>query len=322
MGMKKRHRLFVSLLTGIVLIVISFSAGLVLTRHLEQTTNPLLDPSVNSPNLSQTLINFDPLRQDIKKYLASLNIDHSFYFEYLPNGVNIRDGSEQQAIAASLLKTPVVMDLYKLAEQKKLSLEDTVVVEERDISTDAEYGDPSGLSTGDTISLRNAARIALQKSDNTAISVVRRTVQPLVTTDTDVFESLDISYTVGDAANDASASKTVLISARSYSSILKCLYYTCFLEPADSQEILTYLIGSAGQERLPAGINKITDIKIAHKIGSSLNGDSDCGIFYKPKQPYLVCLIFRGKDTDKSNDTDKYFQKVSKMVYDYVSKEK
>jgi len=76
---------------------------------------PLLDPSVSNPNVHPEIINFDPLRQNLKQYLDGLDLSHSLYFEYLPNGANISNGADNQSEAASLLKVPIVMDLYRLS---------------------------------------------------------------------------------------------------------------------------------------------------------------------------------------------------------------
>jgi len=324
---KKRVLVGIGCVLGaFVLVGIGLFAGISHNHNgaLAETKNPfpLLDTSVNDNSVQQDIINFDPLRQNIKQYLASLNIPHSFYFEYLPNGVNIRDGEDQTTIAASLMKTPIVMDLYSLAEAKKLDLRQTTTIEQDDINNDPEYGNPAGLSpsdltVGQTITYKQAAYLALHDSNNTAIDIVKRIINPLLTSDTDVVSSLDVAYT--NTGSDPST-RVFQISARSYGSIMKCLYYSCFLNPKDSQEVLTDLIGSAGQNELAAGVP--SGVQVAHKIGSAQNRQSDCGIVYQPKQPYLVCTMFFPGQQTTAIDTSPYFQKISKMISDYVISKK
>jgi len=310
-------RAFVSILVVALLvsggILVGWKAA---NRHAYDTANayPLLDPSVSQPNVHQEIINFDPLRQNLKQYLASLNASHSFYFEYLSNGSNIRDGADQTSVAASLMKLPVVMDLYKLSEAGKLNLDEQATVKQSDINTDSDYGDPTHLKAGDTLSLRQAAQITLQDSDNTTLNVIKDKVLPLLNDDTDAIQSLDISFTLtGDNPGNEQAN----ISARSYSSVLKCLYYSCFLRAGDSEQLLNYLIGSVEQNRLVAGVGQ--GIEVAHKVGSSAtNTQSDCGIIYYPGKPYLICLMFFGS-TVGNTSTDAYFQHVSQMIYNYVA---
>jgi beta-lactamase class A len=316
MGKRQRKNIVIGVVVAILLIALSGVTGWLLAdRNNSRIAYPLLDPNVVNSRIQQNIISFDPLRQDIKAYLTSLNLSHSFYFEYLANGVSIRDGEDQGSVAASLMKTPVVMDLYKLGEEKKLNLDDTVAIQQSDISTDNEYGNPSALAVGNTISLRNAAKLALHDSDNTAITVIKRVVTPMVTDSTDAIQSLDISYTLsGTDPTD----KVLKISARSYSSILKCLYYSCFLEPRDSQQLLEYLTNSVIQTRIEAGVPK--DVGVAHKVGSGIKAQSDCGIVYQPGKPYLICLMFWNYPNTNGGETDGYFKKVSQMVSNYVIK--
>lgn len=320
MGKNKPLKLVIGILAGVLLLGAGIALGWYIFSPTHQASKyPLLDPSVVNPGVQQQQINFDPIRQQVKTYLKSLNTSFGFYFEYLPNGSNIRVDDDSVSVAASLMKTPVVMDLYKLAESGKINLEDTTIIEQGDINTDNDYGDPSGLTAGQTISLRNAARLALHNSDNTAVSIIKRVITPLVTDETDSIQSLDIAYTFGaDGSGNPSSEKVLKINARSYGSVLKCLYYACFVNVRDSQEILGYLVGSAGNDRLTAGVPN--SVKVAHKVGSAIKAQSDCGIIYQPGKPYLICLMFWDYPNSSGKETSDYFKNVSKMLYNYVSK--
>ncbi|MBW4061793.1 serine hydrolase [Candidatus Saccharibacteria bacterium] len=272
----------------------------------------LLDPSVSDSATHPEIINFDPLRQNLKLYLAGLNVSHSLYFEYLPNGVNIRDGDDNTSQAASLLKTPLVMDLYKLAEQGKISLDNVSTVNPVDLDADPVYGNPTHLRIGDKLTLRQAAQITLKYSDNTTLSLIKDRIIPIIDSSSDSFRSLDLTLTFGSLATN----QQVAISSRSYASILKCLYYACFNSPDDSTQIITDLFGSSELNRLVAGVP--TDIKVAHKVGSgSTSAQSDCGIIYDPGKPYLVCLMLF--NIPSTTNVNPYFQHVSQMIYDYVN---
>jgi beta-lactamase class A len=310
-----------SLLYLAVLIVVGFatySLGLQSSRQTavaQKTASNiygLLDPSISNPDNQLKIINFDPLRQSILTYLNSLNVSHSFYFEYLPDGITIRSDEDSTSEAASLMKTPLVMDLYKLSEQGKINLNDEQTVEPVDIDPDPTYGNPTHLKVGDRISLQQAAQITLNQSDNTTLNIVKSAILPLVDNTSDSFLSLDLDYTVGGLANN----QQITIGARSYSSILTCLYFSCFNTPEDSNQIINFLVGSAEPSRLVSGVP--ADIKVAHKVGSGgSTSQSDCGIFYYPQKPYLVCLMFF--NIPDANNPDPYFQHISKMIYDYIS---
>lgn len=120
-----------------------------------------------------SIVNFQPLRAQIKDYLAYTGLAHSFYFEYLPTGTSVRDGDQNQLVGASLMKIPIVMDLYKAVERDKARLDQQVTVPQTVLgSEDQEFGNVRKLKAGDQLKLEEAAMIALKESDNTAAYTV------------------------------------------------------------------------------------------------------------------------------------------------------
>ncbi len=275
-----------------------------------QSEYPLLAKRIFLDQPNDTIINFSPLREDVKKYLADSGIPHSFYFEYLPTGTSIRDGEANELVGASLMKIPIVMDLYKAAEMGKVDLDKQVTVPQEAVSNDGVYGNTEQLKPGDQITLREAAKIALTESDNTAAYLVYAATKDIISADDSSIKRLDVELN----ETTTSSGNYVLIGARSYSSFLQCLYFSCHLSFNDSQEILGYLTESEDNNRLRAGVP--SDVKVARKIGSfSDQTQSDCGIVYVPNRPYTLCLMLQVDD----KNADKHFQVVSKKVYDYVT---
>lgn len=262
---------------------------------------------VEEPN--DILIDFAPLRLQIQDYLEKSGIGHSFYFEYLPTGTSIRDGENKELVGASLMKIPVVMDLFKAAEQGKIDLDKPVTVELGDVSLDEQFGNPNSLKEGEIITLREAAKTTLEDSDNTAAQIVFRSTTDLLTVSDHAINNLDIEKSTRNEGQGDLA----LIGARAYSSILKCLYFSCFLSPEHSQEILTLLTETTSANRLKAGVPD--NVNVAHKFGSFSDiTQSDCGIIYLEKRHYLLCLMM-----ETNNSVDKYFVDISRMTYEYIS---
>jgi len=307
------------LITTIVFMGLSLVLGMLYLRsqtvagRYEQDQNPLLAKGLFLENPSDIIINFEPLRKEIKAYLTSTGLTHSFYFEYLFTGTNIRDGKDNKLVGASLMKIPIVMDLYKAVEQGKITLDKKVFVPQNTAAasgTDEQYGNQKNLKPGDQISLREAAKIALVESDNTAAFTIFEATKDLLPAKEQSINSLDVETRVGEAEQGNYA----LIDARSYTSFLKCLYFSCFLSMHDSQEILDYLTTTADDSRIPAGVPE--QVKVAHKIGSFSDvTQSDCGIVYASNRRYALCLML---DTDVKT-ASQHIKKVSEMVYNYVT---
>lgn len=258
---------------------------------------------IESPN--DPLINFTPLRLQLRTYMLEKNLKGSLYFEYLPTGTNVRVDDDSQEAAASLMKIPAVMELYKAAEFGRVDLD--APQELRSEWLDDRFGSLYQQGAGYTLSLREAARIALTDSDNTAINMVIALSRELLLPAENVLTFLDVDFVRPDEDR-------LTISARSYSSFLKCLYFSCYLSPDNSQQILTFLSSTNFNDRLRAGVP--SEITMSHKIGTFNNSVmSDCGIIYEPKRPYLLCIMLEVADDQTGNQ---HFAAISKMAYEYI----
>ncbi len=257
-----------------------------------------------SPN--DSWVNFSSLRNQINKYYAENNLVGSIYFEYLPTGTSVRINGDERNIAASLIKLPAAMDLYKVSELGKVNLDQTITLKQEWL--DDQYGTLYQKGAGYQLTLRDAVRIMLQDSDNTALKAVSASLGTLLNADQNAFSSLDMDYQVN---KDFSIS----IGARSYSSTLKCLYFACYNNKEDSQTILKYLTVTPYKTRIVAGVSD-KDLKIAHKIGTQLNEvQSDCGIVYYPKRNYVLCVMIQGNESPES---DKKIADITKITYDFI----
>lgn len=251
-------------------------------------------------------VNFSTLRKEINDYYTNNNLAGSIYFEFLPTGTSIRINGDEEQVAASLIKLPAAMDLYKAAELGKVNLDDTVTLRQEWL--DSQYGELYKKGAGYTLTLREAVKIMLEQSDNTALKAVSSKLANQLASDQNVFASLDMDFVQNQDL-------TVSIGARSYSSTLKCLYFACFNSKEDSQELLGYLTKSDFNSRIVAGVAD-KNIPVAHKIGTNFNKtQSDCGIVYYPKRNYVLCAMIQGPE---SAESDKHISEISKIVYRFI----
>jgi beta-lactamase class A len=311
-----RHRALIIISTFFFLTNILF-AGLYFSGQNNKSRDaevyPLLSKRIFLEDSSDVLVNFQPLREDIRGYLDNTGVAHSFYFEYLFTGSTIRYGDDNKLVGASLMKIPIVMDLYKASELGKINLDQEITVRANDINADPQFGNQDGLKAGDVITLREAAKISLTESDNTASLIIFNSTQGLLEEADQSINNLDIETTV----KDSDQGKFALISARSYSSFLKCLYFSCYLSTDHSQEILNELTlaKDVGAERIRAGVP--SGVKVAQKFGSFSDiTQSDCGIIYAENRRYALCVML---DTD-ANTANNHIKKLSEMVYSYVTR--
>ena len=270
---------------------------------------PLLSPRIFADNPNDILVRFFPLRKQIEAKFKALpeGTQYSFYFEYLPSGTSIRIGDDNELVAASLIKVPLVMNLYRAAELGKIDLDKTVTIQQDEL--DGAYGDLWEKGAGAKYTLRQLARFALEQSDNTAAHAIYNHTMSLLKEEDQSLAQLDVDQTLQDG--------NAIINAKSYTSILKSLYFAAYVGRDSSNEILSYLTNSAEHERLTRDLP--SHVRVAHKNGvyDQISIESDCGIIYAAKRPYALCMMM-GLPKDQAND---FIAEVSKIIYDYVIKQ-
>lgn len=267
----------------------------------------LLSPRLFAENQNDIIINFMDLRKQLRADVETFPFKVGFYFEYLPSGTSIGIKEKDDFAIASLLKVPLVMAAYKASNDNKIALSDTLIIRKEDL--DSGFGTLYTRGVGTKIELKEAMRLALVESDNTAKNVITASI-PLNYLE-DVFDSLDIAKDIDG--------KTILISPKGYASILRSLYLSSYLPYAQSNQILTWLSETSFNDKIAAPIPP--NVKVAHKIGSfesknqGENVFTDCGITYVPKRPYILCVMVNAEEAKAKNA----MQFLSDHVYRYVS---
>lgn len=295
------------ILLGIILLL-SILLGFVLLGNngnkfpTEIAKYKYLSPRILQEYHNDILINFLPLRNRLKEVTAPWQNSFGLYFEYLPSGTSIGINEKNEFPAASLFKVPVVMAYYHKKERLGQTNDPIVTIQEGQI--DKEFGQLWKKGPGTQINLKDAVRLAITESDNTAVVVIG---DQLTQEDFEpIYEGLDIDLQVTD--------KGSIITAKHFSSILKALYFSSVLSKEDSNEILNLMTKTKFNDMLPAGIQ--SNIPVAHKIGILKNQEyTDCGIVYEPKRPYLLCMISAGDEAEARER----MKIVSNTIYEFVS---
>lgn len=306
----KRNLLTITLL---LVILITFVYHLSLLRDKEANSlsakvalYPHISVRALRENPNDLLLNFLPLRNNLRTEIAPWGDSFGMYFEYLPTGTSVNINGNNEFYAASLFKTPVVMALYHTRE--RLGKNDDPVVALKPENLDEKFGNLWKKGAGYKIKQSELVKLALEESDNTAI----KSLFPFIGSVDfeDVYQGLDINLDTN--------SKGAILSAKSYSSIFKALYFAAVISVDHSELILNHLSKTIFPDKLVAGVP--SGIEVAHKIGNFIDSDgneafTDCGIVYKPKRPYLLCMVSR---TDEQTARVR-MQDISKMIYDYLS---
>ncbi len=307
--MKKRTVLYAF---GALIVLNALVWAFFMTRsdNVAQSDYPFLSPRIFADNPNDILIRFFPLRKEIEAKFSTLPADtqYSFYFEYLPSGTSMRIGDDNELIAASLIKVPLVMNLYRAAEMGKINLNTVVTIEASEL--DDAYGDLWKKGANTKMTLRELAQLALSESDNTASRTIYDHVKGLLKEEDQSLAQLDVDQNLENGQ--------AVINAKSYTSVLKSLYFASYVDRNSSNEILSFLSQSTENRRLTKHLP--SGLKVAHKNGvyNQEWTESDCGIIYVPKRPYTICMMVGLPETEANN----FIADVSKTIYNYVISDK
>jgi beta-lactamase class A len=271
------------------------------------THYPYLAKRILIENPHDLLINFMPLRTKLRSLIQNdYHNDFSIYFEYLPTGTSVGVNDRIEFYTASLIKVPVAMAYYHHQKSNGITEHPMLTIQEHNFGK--AFGNLWKRGAGTKISADETIKIMLTESDNTAYSMLVDYIDP---EDMQyVFDGLDLPAKSGER-------NQIIMNVKSYSSILKALYFSAIVSKDNSQHILELLTKTKFNDKLVAGIPP--DIPVAHKIGTyDLSGKivfSDCGIVYLSKRSYLLCMA---SSTDEQTSRER-MKTVSKIVYDFVS---
>ena len=228
--------------------------------------------------------------------------DVALAVRHLETGETFTYQADQVMPTASLIKLPLLVAVYQLAQQEQLDLGQMIPLRKED----AVPG--SGIlrehvSVGATLPLRDYVRLMMRYSDNTATNIVIDQVG--LPTTTQQMKSLGLENTRlhskvyrGDTSIDPSRSREFGLgstTAAEMVQLLGMLHRGELGEPKATTEMLDHLMACDDQTKLPRFIGRT--VKIAHKTGAVSNCRTDAGILFTASGPVAVCVL-----TNKNED--------------------
>lgn len=236
----------------------------------------------------------------------------SVYFRDLNTSRWVGINQNADYYPASLLKVPVMIAYYKMAESNPAILNQEITYE--NISTGDPFDAPSSLLPGRAYSVEQLINAMIISSDNGA------TLTLLSQVDTDTLSDVYANLAIENPGNNSAEYQ---ISTRTYALFFRILYNATYLNPEYSNKALALLSRATFADGLVAGLPSGT--QAAHKFGEHvLNSDkvatgvelSDCGVIYYPAHPYLLCVM---TSTDSVQNSESIIKTISATTYAAVT---
>lgn len=226
---------------------------------------------------------------------------------------------------ASLIKFPVMVAAYRMVDAGKLDLNRMVVLR----AEDKVQG--SGILTqhfspGAQISVRDAVRLMIAYSDNTATNLVLDQIGLPTTAST--MEQLGFPNTKihakvfrGDTSVFPERSKKFGLgstTAREMVQLLEQLHLKRLASPESCQTMYEHLLACEDRDKLPRDLPPGT--KVAHKTGAVNAVRTDAGIIQTTSGPIAICVLTadnEDKRWTRDNAAEVLCGKIARAVYDH-----
>lgn len=280
--------------------------------------NPLLDCEFTNDNEIEQ--NLNVLRERIENFiLKSKNqkkISYaSVYYRDLNNGPWFGINEKEKFSPASLLKVLILMAFLKEAEQNTTIFDEKLILKKDNINNKQLIPVQTPLIVGEEYTVNELLEQLIIFSDNDATYTLLEQRETNWEDLDSLLLNLDIILPQEDTEN--------YMTVKEYASIFRILYNASFLSKEMSEKALELLSRTDFQAGIPAKIDP--EINIAHKFGEReiINSSQaiatqqlhDCGIVYVPTNPYIICIMTRGKDIEKMTET---ISEISRIVYSHI----
>lgn len=273
---------------------------------------------------------YDELRMAILEEIT--HVDGNFAIAYI-NLENPADtlfiNADEMFHAASTMKTPVMIEVYKQAAKGKFSLNDSLLIHNEfksivdgspfgmDITRDSGEGLYSKI--GDRIPIRDIIYEMIILSGNLATNIIIDLVDAKNVTAT-MREMGASQIEVLRGVEDMLAFQAGLsnrTSARDLAIIFEHIGNGTAVSAEASEEMIEILKDQQFKDMIPAGLPE--DAIVAHKTGSITGVNHDSGIVYLSSGKKYVLVILSG-NLSQNDDGTETGAKISSLIYNWVNR--
>lgn len=279
----------------------------------------------------QSAMTLQQLQQNITTTLAKQEGVYAVAFKDPGTGATFQINGDTTFHAASTMKTPVLIEVYKQAAAGTLSLTDSITVKNEfhsivDSSTySLDPGDDSEKQLythiGSKRTLYDLVYDMIIMSSNLATNIiieyvdakkVTQTMRSLGAKDIQVLRGVEDNKAYQQKLNNTTTANDLMI-------IFEKIANGQAVDSTASQAMIKILLDQKFNEVIPARLPK--EVKVAHKTGNITGVQHDSGIVFLPDGRKYV-LVMLSKDLKDEKAAIENMAIVSEMIYNYVARQK
>jgi len=229
--------------------------------------------------------------------------------------------------AASTMKVPVMMEIFRQAAAGKLSIDQRIWVKNDftsivdgshySLTPDSDSDQSLYTKAGQTVTIRELMRLMITVSSNLATNLLIERVTPE--------RVMDLMHTIGAehirvlrGVEDGKAFQQGLnntTTARDLMIILRRIAERRAVSAKASADMIKIMLDQKFNEGIPAGLPQ--KARVSHKTGSITRINHDAAIvFPSGRKPYVLVVLTRGIEDEKL--AHQLIADISRMIYDYA----
>lgn len=271
------------------------------------------------------------LRSDVRALLDSVPGTFAVAFISANTGVELMLNEKEMFHAASTMKTPVMIEVFKQAQEGKFSLDDSVVVKnefrsivdgsayELDLSQDSD--DSMYKRVGSKASIRELVFQMITVSSNLATNIliglvdarnVTATMRSLGAHDIEILRGVEDGKAFEKGLNNRTSAMDLAV-------IMTAISNGKAVNPTASAAMTEILLAQKFSDIIPALLP--AGSRVAHKTGSITGVEHDSGIVILPDgRRYILVLL--SKNLKSAEAGKAALARVSKRLFDFVTEGK
>jgi beta-lactamase class A len=268
------------------------------------------------------------LQDQINDKLAEQPGNFAVAFKDLTTGETMLINEQEFFHAASTMKTPVMIEVYKQAAAGAFSLNDSFVLKNEFKSiVDSSIFNLNGEDDsekelyrhlGEKRTLYNLVYDMIIMSSNLATNMVielvnaqnvTKTMRQLGAKHIQILRGVEDPKAFAKGFNNVTTANDLMV-------IYEKMARGETVDSASSQAMIKILLNQQFNEIIPARLPK--EVKVAHKTGNISHVQHDSGIVFLPNGRKYV-LVILSKNLQKEDQAIKMMADVSGMIYKYVS---
>jgi beta-lactamase class A len=278
----------------------------------------MLTPTIEKVHSEVTTMYHTTEMKELKNQLKDLikqypSIHPAIYVWEYENGQYLEINADEQFAAASIIKIPVLVRLFKSIEAKQMTIYDDMIL--TDYYKASGSGDLQYSATGRKYSLDQLAKTMIQDSDNSATNML---ISKMGGMD-------DINIGLRDWGISKTYVRTWLpdlngtnkTTASDLAKILYNLDNPGFLNINSREYIIDYMSHVKNNKLIAAGLGE--GALFAHKTGDIGTMLGDAGIVYAPNNKKYIIVILANRPYNSPQGKD-FIVKASNLIYKSIVK--